>query len=398
MTSQSFFMSVAVNGSRKTIPSPPPLPLFLSPHSPPIPSTFPTPKDGEQKKIVSPETFLSKTNQRIYSKHKSKKKMKSLFWTKIPSNESQQSPLWQSMSIDLLDSLPINYQILEERFATHDHEIKSSKRRNSILDSNSFRPKSLLDNGRTQNILISAGKIRGTSESILTLLKELNPTILTEEIVKILQNIIPTPEEICLLRSYEGDRTLLGSAEQLLFPLCEVPRISQRLFCHLTMLTWSPSAQKISHQLSILEKIYCELCTDNSLNHLTKILQYTLAIGNFLNNGSHRVSTAIRLSSILKFQDIRSDQSFSGTETSGNQSPVAIISSNESTRYTLLTFLVSELMRNCPHSLRYICESWSEIFSIMEGDFSLSQLTIDTRLLQVLFIQCRLSFLTNFLE
>jgi hypothetical protein len=376
-------LAPAVTRNLKFIPCPPPLP--------PPPSLG---DDLSHGSLLKKETVfgltLTPVSQRTISAHKPTKKMKSLFWNKIPANECQQSPLWQSISTDALDSLPIDYKHLEERFAAQDTtEKKSSRRRNSIIDSNSFRPKSLLDSGRAQNILISAGKIRGSSESILTLLQELNPTVLTEDIVKILQNIIPTPEEIRLLRGYEGDRALLGPAEQFLLPLCEVPRLSQRLFCHLTILTWHSVAQKLSQKLSALEQVYRQLCIDESLAHLSTLLRYVLAIGNFLNDGSHRVSTAIRLNSILKFHDIRSELLTSGGGSGGGSgsfetsSPSGVAMTNESSRYTLLTFLVCELLRHSPDSLRYICERWTENFYLMEGELSLSQLTLDVHHLRV---------------
>lgn len=370
-------MKIAVFSSKNVIPLPPVLPstpktigtsnnLINSVQAPSC-ITIPRGKDENNQKGTN----------RIISIHQPKKKMKSLFWTKISNNECKDSPLWQGISIDILDSLPIDYTVLEERFSTQDVNGKSSRRRSSIADVHNNRPKSLLDSSRTQNILISAGKLRGISDDILSLIKDLNPTILTEDIVKILQNIIPTPDEIRMLRGYEGDRTLLGQGEQFLLPLCEIPRLSQRLFCHLTVLTWIPSAQKISHKLSILEKIYTELVSEDSVHHMSNILQYTVAIGNFLNGGSHRVSTAVRINSILKFLDIRSDAN--GAENTG-------VISLSGDRYTLLTFLVTQLLKHCPHSLRYVCEYWTDLISILEGELSFSQLSIDVSQLQVNFI------------
>lgn len=371
-------MKIAVQRSNNSIPTPPRLPStgtlqHVSSNLNAI-NTSSNPKnllngDGKAKLVTN----------RMISCHQPKRKMKSLFWTKLGHNELKESPLWQAISLNILDSLPIDYELLEERFSAQDSDGKSSKRRNSIADMHSFRPKSLLDSSRTQNILISAGKLRGISDDILSLLKDLNPIILTEELVKILQNIIPTSDEIRILRGYEGDRTLLGPGEQFLLPLCDVPRLSQRLFCHLTILTWIPSALKISHKLSILEKIYSELVSDESLHHMSNILQYAIAIGNFLNGGSHRVSTAVRISSILKFVEIRSDV----------ENSVSNGTNSESGRYTLLTFLVSQLMKNCPHSLRYICEYWTDVLSIVEGEISFSQLISDASHLQV-FVHCSL--------
>jgi inverted formin-2 len=363
-SSSSTKAAEAVPRRSKPVPCPPPLPSLSA--------------SGDEQSLARIESLfgvkLAPVAHRSLSAQKPTKKMKSLFWNKIPSNETQQSPLWQAISLGSLESLPINYKTLEERFAAQDLEMKASKRRLSIADLNSYRPKSLLDSARAQNILISSGKIRCSSESLLTLLRELDPIHLTEEIVKILQNIIPTPEEIRQLRSYEGDRSLLGQAEQFLLPLCEVPRLSQRLFCHLTILTWHSAAQKLSQKLSALEQVYRDLIKEESLAHLTILLRYVLAIGNFLNEGSHRVSTAIRINSILKFHDIRSDLS-SG---SGGSSEAG-----ESSRYTLLTFLVCELLKHSPDSLTYICESWTSSFSLMEGELSLSQLTLDVHHLRV---------------
>jgi hypothetical protein len=335
----------AVTGSTRPIPIPPPLPGGVSTGGPP-----PLPGGISQKKASGGAAVPR-------SMHQPTRKMKGVFWNKV-SNTGAAPPcaLWSGIDIKKIDEFKIDYSSLEESFSQLDE--KPSSLSKPAHNSTKQTAVSLLDGKRTQNILISSGRVRKTPDDMVQILLNLNPSELTLEMTEMMLTLVPTPEEYTNIKNYPNP-SLLGKAEQILLSLGTIPRLKERLDCHRIPYHWNKTSDSITGNLHLLSKACHELSSQDSLKQLQTVMSVIVGVGNFLNGGSNRIAVAVKLDAILKFATVKPT----------NQ------------KGTLLHFVCRQLRLNYPEACEFY-QNWNCITAA--SDVSLVQLQQDFNALKVL--------------
>jgi hypothetical protein len=346
--------NLAVGVSSRPIPLPPALP--------PGAATLLGLKDGGVP--VCPtlgQTGGSKMSPLPVSKHKASRKMKGVFWNKVKSAELSRDNLWKNIDLKELDDLDLDYDNLEETFG----QMKSAEVVVTAAPSSTADKKEvLLDGKRTQNVLITYGKIRKTPEKMVEMIVELNPMVLTFDTTELLQNIVPTSEETTMLTNFSGHTSQLAQAEQYLMVLLGVPRLQQRLVCHKIVFVWKATAERLLSESTLITQACVQLVSPQSTAKLEKVLSVVLAVGNFMNGGSSRVAEAVTIDSIVKFNTVKANDN----------------------KQTLLHFVVKQLKAKFSDALTFY-EEWESIYNTSgehsAADLSFSSLLAEKKTLMV---------------
>lgn len=279
-------LPVAVRGSHRPIPEPPLLPGMRA---------------SIRKKARVPSAAVKRLPLSVGPAPS--RKMKMIFWNKI----TEERGVWEEVNKIQVDDLQINFRALEEKFAVPEDSQPIGGARSTTVQEKKNKKVSLLDSKRSHLIEISLNRIRRQPEEIANMLIQLNPDVLTLDLTEILSSIIPTSKEVELVKSYQGDISQLGLVEQVVLAVSPIPRLEKRLWCHRTIFTWPYAIDKLVGQLNILESGCKELLEDSSRTQFIRLFSYILSIGNFLNHGTHRISSAIQLESLLKLSTIKSN-------------------------------------------------------------------------------------------
>eukprot|EP00603_Paraphysomonas_imperforata_P015405 CAMPEP_0114476932 /NCGR_PEP_ID=MMETSP0104-20121206/15052_1 /TAXON_ID=37642 ORGANISM="Paraphysomonas imperforata, Strain PA2" /NCGR_SAMPLE_ID=MMETSP0104 /ASSEMBLY_ACC=CAM_ASM_000202 /LENGTH=1256 /DNA_ID=CAMNT_0001651763 /DNA_START=82 /DNA_END=3854 /DNA_ORIENTATION=- len=272
------------------------------------------------------------------SKHKASRKMKGVFWNKVKSTELSVDNMWKNIDLKQLDDLELDYACLEESFG----QVKPAEVvvAASSSSSNVDKKEVLLDGKRTQNVLITYGKIRKTPEKMVEMITEMDPIVLTFDVTELLQNVVPTAEEVTMLTNYSGHTSTLAQAEQNLMVLLGVPRLQQRLMCHKIVFVWMATANRLLSECDLIAEACRQMLSPTSAVKLEKVLSVVLAVGNFMNGGSSRVAEAVTIDSIIKFNNVKATDN----------------------KQTLLHFVVKQLKAKFPDALDFY-EDWSVVYN-----------------------------------
>eukprot|EP00602_Paraphysomonas_sp_CaronLab_P003309 CAMPEP_0185020924 /NCGR_PEP_ID=MMETSP1103-20130426/3574_1 /TAXON_ID=36769 /ORGANISM="Paraphysomonas bandaiensis, Strain Caron Lab Isolate" /LENGTH=1483 /DNA_ID=CAMNT_0027552127 /DNA_START=20 /DNA_END=4471 /DNA_ORIENTATION=+ len=278
----------AVKSSRD-IPPPPPLPGQVGNTSgvaPPLPGQAPA----------------GTSNTGLPSKPKlaPKKKMKGLFWTKLKAAEAA-ATVWATIEEPVLP-----FDELENGFS--DESSNKSKESSATAVVKKQKPKfiSLFDGKRTQNVSIACGRLRMQPQAIAQMIVDLDPAVLTHDIVETLIPLVPTSEETALVRAFDGNVHELDTPGRLFLHLVDIPRLEKRLKLHSAILVWEDNADKVWEDLEILSNAITEFKRPECEESLKHVLSLILAVGNYMNGGTSRGQAhGMKLDALMKLVNIK---------------------------------------------------------------------------------------------
>ncbi|OQR96906.1 formin-homology 2 domain-containing protein [Thraustotheca clavata] len=221
-------------------------------------------------------------------------KMRNLYWTPLP-DSCVEGSIWATMDEA---AISIDWNALEKEFSQE--PAKSSTK--SMVQEESTKPKivCLVDAKRQQNCSIAISRFRMTPNDIKKAILALDFSVLSPEryeilnllfclcwvySVAILEGVLPTPDEIELIKGYDSDVSVLGETEKLFLALIDIPRLNQRLQSLTTSFTFPQRYDDIKVKLKVLEKAHASLTGSDAL---VQILRVILAVGNYLNGGTCR--------------------------------------------------------------------------------------------------------------
>lgn len=222
------------------------------------------------------------------------KKVRALFWTKVPDAASV-SMIWKQ--IDDKD-VKINKDILMELFsAVEAKKVETGKKKPKLVE--------LFDPNRAKAMNIMLGRLRRPAWDIVQQVKNLDDAI-DEDLMASLKTTIPNDEEYKALKQYSGDMALLGTAEQFVFEVMKVKLyVSHIEFLDLRM-TFYESYKDVVTPLTILANGFSQIKNSKKLK---EFLAYILAIGNFLNGGTQRGGAyGFKFDFFTKLPDIRTSR------------------------------------------------------------------------------------------
>ncbi|KAL3899655.1 MAG: hypothetical protein SGPRY_012607, partial [Prymnesium sp.] len=163
----------------------------------------------------------------------------------------------------------------------------------------------LLDLRRSNQINIALVKFKCSHEELRDAALKLDERVIKPEDVGRLRKIMPTAEEVEMLRSSEG--APLGEAERFLLLMTEVPRLEQRLECFQAKTSFDQRLIDAEAQINALT--WASDCVKNS-KQLPILFGLILQIGNCLNAGSMKGGAkGFRFDVLQKLNDTKSSSS-----------------------------------------------------------------------------------------
>ena len=124
-----------------------------------------------------------------------------------------------------------------------------------------------------------------TAEQIRDAVLAMDEKMLNLARLQKLKNCCPTPEEIEVVTSYEGDVKLLGNTEKFFMALSSVPNIESRLDIWLFKLNFDEVFGEAEAKIRAVERAVDDLEKSETFKQLLRII---LAIGNYLNGGTKK--------------------------------------------------------------------------------------------------------------
>ncbi|CAK4617136.1 hypothetical protein AeMF1_012017 [Aphanomyces euteiches] len=215
-------------------------------------------------------------------------KLRSLYWTQLP-DAAMEGSVWLQMDES---KLGLDLAILEKEYVqdTKKPSTEGQTQQQSPLsppESAKAKPKvvHLVDGKRQQNCSIALSRFRMTPKDIRQAIVLLDEKILTLERIQSLAAMVPTGDEMELVKTYEGDVALLGETEKFFLAISDVPRLAERLKAMESSCMFSQRYDDVKTKLKLLDQAYLDL---KNSDKLISVLEVILAVGNYLNGGTPR--------------------------------------------------------------------------------------------------------------
>ncbi|KAI3505661.1 hypothetical protein L1887_27802 [Cichorium endivia] len=130
---------------------------------------------------------------------------------------------------------------------------------------------------------IMLGKINLPQPDIINAILSLDSSAISVHHVYNLIEFCPTKEEMEMVKSYTGDKKMLGQCEQFFLECAKIPRIKQKLRVFAFTITFSSQVNNLRENLRTIKDATKEILESKKL---VKIMQIILTMGNKLNAGT----------------------------------------------------------------------------------------------------------------
>lgn len=283
------------------------------------------------------------------------KKMKGIFWVKLKPTEIKDT-VWTKTEDIPLHAHEVNE--LEMHFANASTSASSSKasaddvasKRLSIVQKKEVK-QSVVDSKKSQNIAIVLGRIRKPPETIASIIIELNSEVLTLDLSESLMGIFPTTDELSTIKEY-ASVDVLDPPSALYWHLAKIPRIEQRLNCHMLTFRWFTDFDLAAEKVDVIAKAIVEI--EESEEMFCTLMSYVLTVGNYLNGGTPRGQAyGVKLEVLKKLTTIKANEAKNGS---------------------VMHFIANLVERNAPALIKY-SEDWISMWAACA--ISQKQLEVD---------------------
>jgi hypothetical protein len=231
-------------------------------------------------------------------------KMKAFNWTKIPPRKVEGS-IWSKVDDT---KIKVDSKALEEFFGAATAEAKPAKAPLSpTAKDGKEHVITVLEPHRAQNLTILLSRFKQmTFVQLRKAIETLDTTVLTPDNLKALLASVPTHEEIDLLKEHmDTPPEKLGKAEQFLIEMSRIPRLEERLDSILFYGQFQGRFVAAQQEVHVLRSA-CTEVRDNK--RLLALLEYILAIGNYINGSTFRgAAFGFKLDSLLKMLEVKSN-------------------------------------------------------------------------------------------
>ncbi|XP_038659028.1 protein diaphanous homolog 3 [Scyliorhinus canicula] len=238
--------------------------------------------------IPAPPPLLPKKSRSII------KKMKAFHWDVVAPEKIQKSIWGQSNAA----KIQLHYPRLVEQFSTQDiltHSVNDFSTHQQILLNHKVAHNF---NIFLRSFPVKVSELRGK----LLIIQEENGGLSNEHIAS-LRRYVPTPNDIEKYKTYKGSQADLHIVDQYMMEMCNISYLSHRLDLILSMRELPVTVSDL--QPLIRQKIKaCSQLLDSKL--FVSVLEYLLAVGNFLNtNAGKAKAKGFCLSSLTKVVQLR---------------------------------------------------------------------------------------------
>ncbi|KAF0720481.1 Aste57867_274 [Aphanomyces stellatus] len=211
-------------------------------------------------------------------------KLRCLYWTPLP-DAAVVGSIWSKM--DDASKLPLDLTLLDKEFGQESGK-KAPEANNATSSKFALhKPKvvHLVDSKRQQNCSIALSRFRMTPKDIKDAIVHLDDKVLTLDRIQSLEAMVPTAEELDLVKGYDGAVALLGETEKFFLAILDLPRLAQRLRAMHSTMTFATRYEDVKAKLKTLEQAYGDL---KGSDKLVSVLEVVLVVGNYMNGGTAR--------------------------------------------------------------------------------------------------------------
>lgn len=238
---------------------------------------------------------------------KPRQKMKTLNWTKVPDTlvcggKSIWSDVTKEAQQEHVES-KLNYKQVEELFC---QKVADKQGADSAKKKREPALLSLLDGKRSLNVCIFLKQFKSGPEEIVAMIRACKSKEIGAERLRMLHKVLPEPDELGMLRSYTGERSKLGVAEQFFLLLGELKGYALYVDGLLQMEEFGPNVDALRPQLDNYIGVCKEILSNRNLKEFLKLILIT---GNFINSGSYAGNAlGFRLSTLPQLLETRSNK------------------------------------------------------------------------------------------
>jgi len=158
---------------------------------------------------------------------------------------------------------------------------------------------------RANNIAITLSRFKQSHSEIKQAILTLDDSVLSLDQLQMLLALLPNSDEVKMLKAYKGDIEKLGFSEKFLHAMAKIPKIEARVQGFIFKQEFN------SRKDELKERVTQVATTAKKVVESTKfkgVLEITLALGNFMNNGHHLGNAqGFSIESILMLSGIRAE-------------------------------------------------------------------------------------------
>lgn len=218
-------------------------------------------------------------------KEKEKKKpkvlLKNLMWNVVPPTKIKDT-IWEKVD----DSkVMLDVESIEREFVNNKAKVIEKDDDKGHAKKEEINKLSLLPPEKAKNIEIVLGKLKIDFNVLANALLKCDEKVLNLSTLESLIAIIPNEVDLKPLREFEGDKETLANPEKFLFILMDVPSFYERLQAMKFALVYEELLEDIELKLNVLSRVWNGVHKDPLF---LEIMQYILAVGNYLNGTSAR--------------------------------------------------------------------------------------------------------------
>ena len=177
----------------------------------------------------------------------------------------------------------LDFSDLEKKFAAVQAVVKTEVQ--STPAAAKRGPILLISGKRQQNASIALARIRLKPAEVRDAILQCDFGCLPQDKLDLLKELVPTTEELQLVKEYEGPKEDLGAVEQFFLAVSSVPRLPQRIDAMSFVNKFEGLHSDLQKRMELLRAAVTAVRGSKSLPVL---LKYVLAVGNFLNGDTAR--------------------------------------------------------------------------------------------------------------
>ncbi|GMJ15937.1 hypothetical protein HRI_005262900 [Hibiscus trionum] len=278
-----------VAGPRPAAPPRPP---------PPMPSGSKAPKPQHGPPRTPNATSGEGSGSAGNDANASKAKLKPFFWDKVAAKPDH-AMVWNQIKSG---SFQFNEELIQTLFGySGTDKKKNNGKKDPSAQEHAPHFVQLIDPKKAQNLAILLRALNVSTVDVCDALREGNE--LPIELLRTLLKMAPTPDEELKLKTFVGEISQLGPAEQYLKQMLDIPFAFKRMEVLLFMCSLNEEVAATKESFETLE-VACKDVRGNRL--FLKLLEAVLKTGNRMNDGTyHGGAQAFKLDTLLKLSDVK---------------------------------------------------------------------------------------------
>eukprot|EP01127_Copromyxa_protea_P019166 TRINITY_DN6150_c0_g1_i1.p1 TRINITY_DN6150_c0_g1~~TRINITY_DN6150_c0_g1_i1.p1 ORF type:complete len:1174 (-),score=216.91 TRINITY_DN6150_c0_g1_i1:67-3513(-) len=218
-------------------------------------------------------------------------KMKPLMWAKL---NKVSGTIWEDIDDEKLFPI-LNMKDFESNFEAVTKEVAAPPPKKAKEEVHLLPPK------RTNHIQIVTRGLKLSPEQVYDAISNLKFSHFPLSTLEGIKSIMPTKEEIQIFKNYDGDTSVLGSAEKFMLQLINIPEIEEKMTAIVFKTGYRDKYEDLEHDVAALHQSLLALKNDKDL---PKFLELLLAYGNYMNGTTPRGGIyGFKLNSLIKFAD-----------------------------------------------------------------------------------------------